>query len=462
MENQSREKEFNLALKNNDIKKIKNIFDKTHKADIAIFINEINNVNKLNFILNNIDNSLIASLFVELNSKTQKLIINLLTIEKLTQIFNKIFIDDLVDIIKKMPTNIIYKILKSCSKERKEEIKNIINYKDDVAGSIMTTEFIELNDNVSVKNAINYIRKIGKQSETIYTIFIKNEQNKFIGVCNLEDLIFANSEDQTLNEIKHKELLYVNADTDREKVVQIFKKYDLTTLAVINKKMNLIGIITVDDIMDAAEKETNEDIELQAGVIPLNDEYQNVNAFKMALKYAPWLIILIVFDVFSGMIISKCENRIREIIVLATFIPVVMDTSGNSGGQTCSVIIRYMSLKELSSKDFFKIFLKELKTSFFTGFIVAITSFIIFVFEMFIGLIDNNDAKIIPIAIVVSITLFFSIVIAKFFGCAIPFIAKKLKKDPAIISEPFVTTLADFSALIIYFSIVTLLTNFIK
>ena len=459
-----KEAEFNKALDSRDVKKMRELFSKVPTVDLAEFADNIEDPSKLTFIFKVVKSELTADFFTELDDDTQEALLKVFSDNELVELINKSYTDDIVDVLEDMPANLVSRALKACPKERREAVNKLLNYKDDTAASIMTTEYLEFRHDMLIKDALEYIHNNGRKAETVYTIFLRDEKRNLIGTCDLDEVLFANPE-QKLSEIKNSEFLFVKVDTDQEEVALIFKKYDLNAIAVVNNEQKLVGVITFDDIMDVIEKEASEDIALQAGVMPLKDEYQDVGPFKMALKCAPWLIILIIVGVFSSLVISKFEDKIKEIVVLAAFIPVIMDTGGNAGGQTCSMVIRSLALKEFTTKDFWKIVWKELRTAMLTGAMVAIASFALFIAEMSIpGLINYPNATItqkVIVSAVVSFTLFFAIVIAKFVACILPFIAKKFKKDPALMSEPFVTTIVDFTALLIYFGIVTIALKFV-
>ena len=454
--------EFIDALNKRDVKKMRALFNNVPTVDLAEFANEIDEPSKLTFIFKSVPSELTADFFTELDDKTQEALLKIFSDDQLVKLINESYTDDIVDCLEDMPANLVTRALKLVPKDRRDSVNRLLNYKEDTAASIMTTEYFELHSDITVEEAIKIIREKGKKAETVFTLFLRDKHRTLVGTVDLDDLIFANPK-QKLEEIKNKEFLFTKVDTDQEEVADKFKKYDLHALAVVNNEQKLVGVITVDDIMDVIERETSEDIALQSGVIPLKDEYDDVPAWRMALKCAPWLIILIIIGVFSSLVISKFEDKIKQIVVLAAFIPVIMDTGGNAGGQTCSIIIRSLALKEFNVKDFWKVVWKEIRVAIMTGLMVAIVSFGAFIAEMSIpGLINFEDGTIsqkVVVAAIVASTLFFAILIAKFVACILPFIAKKFKKDPALMSEPFVTTIVDFCALLIYFGIVTLVLN---
>ena len=464
------EEEFFTALNNHDVIKMRTIFNIVPTVDLAEIANKTEEPSKLTFIFKVVKSELTSDFFTELNDDTQEKLLMVFSDEELVKLLNESYTDDIVDFLEDMPANLISKALVKVPKDKREAVNKLLNFKEDTAASVMTTEFFELHSDMKVKDAMEVIRAKGKQAETIYTLFLVDDKKNLVGIASLDDLIFADPNEK-LFDIKEKEFLFTTASTDQEEVAQMFKKYDLHALAVVNKEQKLIGVITVDDVMDVIEKETNEDIALQAGVIPLDDQYKEVGAVRMALKCAPWLIILIVVGFFSSLILSKFQDKIAATAILAAFIPVIMDTGGNSGSQTSSVIVRSLAIREFHTKDFWKILWKEIRTAMLTGAIVAVVAFGIFMAEMSIpNLIEYKTSTGEPATVVqklivsaiVSGTLFCSICISKTLGCIIPFLAKKLKADPAIVSSSTVTTIVDITSLLVYFGILSLFVQFIN
>ena len=454
------EEEFFLSLKQHNKRKLEKIFKENLTIDLAEIVNNYDNKQDLIFIFQNIDPHLSSYFFVKLNEKTQEILIKLLDDKEINKIINYIYSDDIINILKKLPVSLHKKILINCSKEKYNIIRKLLNYKENSAASLITTEYVELFEDMTVNEALNVIRQIGKNAITIYTIFLKDKNNDISGICGLNKIIFAENNEKLIS-IKESNFIYVNKDTDQEEVAKKIKKYNLNVIPVINNK-KLIGIITVDDIIDIIEKETNEDIELQAGIIPLKDNFYDINSFKMAINYSPWLIILIIASIFSSMLLSIYEEKLKNFIFLAAFIPVILDTCGNSGGQTCSVIIRSLAIDNtlINKKNFLFFFLKEIKTSFFTALIVSFASFFIFFAEIKFGLINNNGFNSGLISLIVSISLFVSLFFSKILGFIMPILSKKIGKDPALMSEPMVTTISDFLGILFFFKITSLFLNF--
>ncbi|MCQ2796186.1 MAG: magnesium transporter [Bacilli bacterium] len=456
---EKKESEFNHALTSRDVKKMRALFNKVPTVDLAEFADKVEDPSSLTFIFKVVPSELTADFFTELNDDTQEALLKIFSDAQLVELINKSYTDDIVDVLEDMPANLVTRALKFVPKERREAVNKLLNYKEDTAASIMTTEYFQFHSDIKVSEAMKIIREKGKSKETIYTIFLRDDKRTLVGTVDLDDLIFADP-NQTLDEIKNKEFLFTQADTDQEEVAAKFKKYDLHALAVVNKEQKLVGVITFDDIMDVMEQETSEDIALQSGVVPLKDEYVETKPWRMALKCAPWLIVLIVIGVFSELVLSQFQEKLAIVPALIFFIPVLMDTGGNAGGQTCGLIIRALALKEFEVKDFPKVVWKEIKTAALTGLIVSSFAFCVFLIEFSIpGLIktDFTDfTRPLIVSGIVALALFCAIVLSKFVACALPFLAVRLKKDPALTSQPFVTTIVDVCSLLIYFGIFTI------
>ncbi|MCQ2794555.1 MAG: magnesium transporter, partial [Bacilli bacterium] len=361
-----KEGEFFDALEKRDVKHMRELFNKVPTVDLAEFADQVDDPVKLAFIFKTVKSELTADFFTELDDDTQEALLHVFSDAELVELINKSYTDDIVDVLEDMPANLVSRALSLCPKDRRESVNKLLNYKEDTAASIMTTEYLAFHSDVKVGDAIKAIREAGRKAETVYTIFLRDDKRNLVGTCDLDDLIFAQPE-QTLYEIRNQEFLYTKVDTDQEEVAAKFKKYDINALAVVNNDLKMVGVITVDDIMDVMEKETSEDIALQSGVVPLKDEYVDTKPWRMALKCAPWLIVLIIIGVFSELVLSQFQERLMVVPALIFFIPVLMDTGGNAGGQTCGLIIRALALKEFEVKDFPKVVWKEIKTAAITG-----------------------------------------------------------------------------------------------
>ncbi len=438
------------------IKEIRNLFENVPSIDIAEVCDQINDISKLVFIFKTVKSEYTAELFTELSAEKKEELIKVMSDTELVNLLDEQFTDDIVDFIEDLPSNLVNRVLKNVDKEKRSDINRLLNYKENTAGSIMTTEYLELLDTIKVDEAIKTIRKIGKEKETVFTLFIRDEKRNLVGVLGLDDLVFA-KESETLSDIMSVDFQTVNVNTDQEEVAQIFKRYDLHAIAVLNEDKRLTGIITIDDVVDVIEQEATEDISKMSLVSPIEDSYLKTKVLKMALKSAPWLVCLMILGVFTSMILSSAQDYLGLLPILTVFIPVLMDTGGNSGGQSITLIIRGLAVGELTVKDYAKILWKELRVGFIVAAVVSIFAFLWFLAEMYIGIIDPGEGyetftNRALLSACVSITLFLTVVIAKIIGASLPILAKLIKLDPALISSPFVTTIVDVCSLLIYFA----------
>ena len=450
-------------IKEKNVKEIRKIFEVVPTIDIAEACDDFEDISYLIFIFKIVKSEYTADLFTELSSESKEDLILAMSDAELAKILESQFADDIVDDLEDLPANLVTRVLKNVPKERRESINRLLNYKDNTAGSIMTTEFLTLLDNLSADEAINMIRNEGKTKETIYTIFVIDNRRNLVGTLDLDDLIFANG-DEKISDIMNMDYVTTNVMDDQEEVANLMKRYDLNAIAVLNNENRLIGLITVDDIVDVIEQEATEDMSKMAGVAPLENSYLETKTLKMALKCAPWLMILLILGTFSSMILSKFENALSALPILVPFVTVLMDTGGNAGGQTTTLIVRGLAVQEFEPRDYLKILWKELRVAFLTGLMVCIFSTIWFLGEMYLNIISFDGYEIanevlygwplflarLEIALLVSTTLFLGIIVAKFVGTSLPMLVASLKKDPALISSPFVTTIVDVCSLLIY------------
>lgn len=450
-------------IKNRQVAKLRQLFESVPTIDLAEVANDIDDIRDLVFIFKTVKSDYTAEFFTDLSSEIQEKLIHLFTDTELVTLVNASYTDDIVDFMEEMPANLVSRILKVVDKKTRSDINRLLNYKDNTAGSIMTTEYIELSSEITIKDAIEKIRTIGQDAETIYTIFIIDKKRNFIGTVDLDQFVFSKPE-QTLDEIADKAAITVGVNTDQEDVASIFKRYDLNAIPVLNEDQRLTGIITIDDIVDVIEQEATEDMSKMALVTPLEDSYKDTGVIKMALKTTPWLLVLMVLAVFSSMVLSSFQDEMSSLAILSVFIPVLMDTAGNSGGQTIALMIRGLAVGEFTPKDFRHILWKEFRVSLLVGLMVSVFSFIWFIIEMYLGIIFYEPTGFVGAALLiermkisglVSLTLLITIILSKLLGVTIPLIVKAMKKDPALISAPFISTVVDVTALLIYFFITT-------
>ena len=391
---------------------------------------------------------LAAEVFVEMDSDTQEYLISKFTDTELKNILDEIYIDDTVDIVEEMPANVVTRILKNSHPESRMAINQLLSYPKDSAGSIMTIEFVSLRPNMTVKEAFDHLRKIGTESETIYTCYV-TENKKLLGVVSVYQLILS-SPDALVSDIMTGNVISVTTSEDREIAASLLTKYDFLALPVVDNENRLVGIITVDDAIDVISEEDEEDIQKMSAITPTDRPYMKTSAITIWLTRIPWLMILMLSATFTGIIISSFEKALAAQVVLTAFIPMLMGTGGNAGSQASVTVIRGLSLGELQFSDIFKVLFKEMRVSFLCGISLAAATFIK------ILLIDNlllSSGIPTDIAAVVCLTMAVTVILAKLIGCSLPLIAGKIGFDPAVMASPFITTIVDALSLLVYFSV---------
>ena len=389
-----------------------------------------------------------ADVFSYMEPDLQEKLINSLTDKELKNVLDELFMDDTVDLVEEMPSNVVKRILRSVSKEDRKTINELLKYPDDSAGSIMTTEFIDLKVNMTVDKAFEKIKKIGIKKETVYTCYVLDIRREIIGSVDIKDLLLADR-DILIKDIMETNVIAVNTLDDKEEVVKQFDKYDVMALPVVDKEERLVGIITVDDAIDVLQEETTEDFELMAAMTPTEDSYFKTSVFSHAKNRILWLLILMLSSAVTGAIITHYENAFAAIPVLVSFIPMIMGTGGNCGSQSSTLIIRGMAIDEISLKDFAKAIWKELRVSLLVGLVLAVVNGIRI-------MIQYNDFML---SIVLGLTLIATVILAKLLGCVLPMLAKKFKLDPAIMASPLITTIVDTCSILIYFAIAVNIMN---
>ena len=383
-----------------------------------------------------------VEVFSYLDKEMKQNIIQLITDNEIKDIIDKLFLDDTVDFIEELPSHIVKKVLKNTSKEKRELINQFLKYDENSAGSIMTIEFLDLKESMTVKEAINYIRYECSKKEDVDTCFIIDKNRKLKGTLPLKQLILKN-EDDVLENIMDKNIISTKTIEDREIVSSDFKKYDLTCMPVVDIENRLVGIITVDDIIDIIDQENTEDIQRMAAMHPNEKPYLKTPVTELAKNRVIWLLVLMISATITGSIIKQFDDVLQSVVILAAFIPMLMDTGGNAGSQSSTLVIRGLALGDIKIKDYLKVMWKEFRVSLIVATILSTVNF------LRIYLLEKTDLMI---TLTVSGSLFFTVIIAKVVGSLLPIIAKKLKFDPAIMASPLITTIVDAFALIVYFS----------
>lgn len=433
-----------------NINELRSVFDEYNSVDLAEIVSLLE-IKKTVFIFKTVPSYLTAEVFSYLDADYKEELVGFLTGKDIKNIMEELFSDDIVDFIEEMPSNIVKKVLKNIDKDLRGEVNKLLSYKENTAGSIMTIEYLELKENDSCKSALNKIRKEGRNVETISYCYIVDSKRNLKGYISLKEVLF-NEEKTKIKDIMERDIVSVKVDDDKEEVANVVKKYDLSTIPVTNNEMKMLGIITVDDIIDVIEEEATEDIEKMANMSPLEDDYFDVSAVKMYSKRIVWLIILLFASVLSTLILSKAESLISTVAILAVFMPMITASAGNAGSQTTALLIRGLSLGTIKTKDFFKALRKELLVGILVGGSLAVVCYGFLWIENLIGIIEVRENASVIFACV-SLSLMLVVIMSKCIATTLPILAKLCKLDPAVMAGPLVTTLADAMSIFIYFTI---------
>lgn len=412
------------------------------EADIAEILNELNDELLVKFF-RLLPKDIAAKTFAFLELDNQQTIINSLTDKEAAKIIDNMFADDATDLLEEMPANVVQQILSKTTPETRKDINHLLMYPADSAGSIMTVEFMDIKDLMNVKEAINKIKKEAVDKETIDFCYVLDNSRKLVGIVSLKQLILATDE-MLIKDLMEIEPTVVNTLTDQEEVANMFKKYDLTTMPVVDSENRLVGIITIDDIVDIIEEETTEDIEKMAAITPTDKPYLKLSLLDIYKSRMPWLLFLMISATFTGKIISSYETALASYAILTVFIPMIMGTGGNAGGQASVTIIRALSLDEVEFKDIFKVLLKECTIGLICGITLAVCNFI----KLLVV-----DQVSVTFALIVCLALLLTVLIAKIIGAILPILADKIHLDPAVMANPIITTIVDALSLVVYFQI---------
>ncbi len=415
-------------------------------ADIADILEEMEPEEQLK-MFRILPKSMAADVFSYLDIENQQYVITSLSDRDAANIINNLMADDAKDLVEEMPANVVKRLLANANAETRRDINHLLRYPEDSAGSIMTVEYVDLKENLTVEQAIARIRKVGVDSETINICYVLDKERHLVGTVALRYLLLSQP-DAIIGEIMHENIISLHTLMDQEEVARQFKKYDFTSMPVVDNEDRLVGIITVDDVVDILEEETTEDIEKMAAIMPSDKPYMKMTVWEAYKKRIPWLLLLMISATFTGKIITSFEDALSRYVVLTAFIPMLMDTGGNAGGQASATIIRGISLNEIEFKDWFVVVWKEVRTAVLCGLTLAVCNFIkLLIFDR-VG---------VSVALVVCATLLMAVMVAKFVGSSLPILAKKIGMDPAVMASPFITTIVDAISLLIYFRVATLL-----
>ena len=418
-------------------------------ADIAILADDLDDEKTLPLLFRLLPKEQAAEVFVELESDQQELLIRGFSNTELKEVLDELYLDDTVDIVEEMPANVVKRILKHSDPDMRKSINEILKYPEDSTGSIMTTEFVDLKETMTVEDALKRIRRTGPDKETINVCYVVDPARKLLGIVSLRTILLSD-EDDIIEDIMETHVISVGTLEDKEDVAQTFSKYDFIALPVVDKEDRLVGIITVDDAMDVMEAEATEDMEKMAAITPTDKPYLKTGVVSTFKARIPWLLLLMVSATFTGLIIANFENSLAVLPVLTAYIPMLMDTGGNCGSQSSVTVIRAISLSEVDFSDIFRIIWKELRVALLCGVVLAVANFgkMMLVDRLLLG----NTSLSPMVAAVVCGTLVCTIACAKFVGCSLPLLAKKIGLDPAVMASPFITTIVDALSLLIYFA----------
>ena len=437
------EKEIFLQLlEKKEYKTVKNMLDVMNSVDIAQLLSELEE-KELALAFRLIAKDKAADTFAEMENSMQAYLVEIFTEKELRRILDDLYMDDTVDMLEELPANLVNRILKNVSVEKRNLINVLLNYPEDSAGSIMTTEYVKLKKKDTVKEALALIKKTGIHKETIYTCYIL-ENRKILGIVSAKDLLIMDDE-MTMEELMETEVISVHTQTDKEEVARLFSKYNFLAIPVLDEGERMVGIVTVDDAIDVMVDEATEDMTKMAAIVPSENGYMETSVFRHAKDRIPWLFILMFSATITGIITLRYQNLFSEMPLLVSFMPMLMDTGGNCGSQSSTLMIRGIALDQIKFRDIFKVMFKEFRISIICGFVLGIAN------ALRVFIMHRN----ILLALVIGVSLFFTIMIAKLIGCTLPLLAKQVRLDPALMASPLITTLVDACSITIYFLIAT-------
>ena len=435
---------FIKLLAQREFKAVRSILDVMNEVDIASLLSTLSD-KELALAFRLIPKDKAAEVFSNMDTSMQTYLVTMFTEKELKELLDDLYMDDTVDMLEELPANLVKRILATVSASDRSMINQLLNYPEDSAGSIMTTEYVDLREEMTVGQAMAHIKKTGIHKETIYTCYI-TERRKLVGIVSAKDLM-TTDDDVPIKDLMETEIISVYTHSDQEQVAQLFTKYDLLALPVIDQDGRMVGIVTFDDAMDVMVDEATEDITKMAAINPSEKTYFETSVLQHAKNRIPWLLILMFTSIITGTIITRYENAFAAIPLLVSFIPMLMDTGGNCGSQSATLIIRGIALDEIRFTDLFKVMFKEFRISLIVGAFLAVANGV----RIFIQYHNTG------LAVVIACSLMGTVIMAKLVGCILPLLAKKVNLDPAIMASPLITTLVDTFSILIYFNIATVL-----
>ena len=448
--------ELKGLLESKQFRQLKEALTDMNEADIATFMEDLP-PEKTVLVFRMLPKGVATDVFAFLESDQQEDIINNITDKEISHIIEDLYVDDAVDMLEELPAGVVQRVLKNAKPDTRNLINEFLKYPDNSAGSIMTTEYIGIRKNITVEEAFDYIRKHGVDKETIYTCYVKDEKRVLIGVVTVKDLLLADYS-TVIADLMDTNVIKATTTQDREEVVDLFNKYDFLSLPVVDNEGRLVGIITVDDVVDVMEEEATEDFEKMAAMLPSEKPYLKTSIWELSKNRLPWLLVLMFSSMLTGGILGRYEEAFQVLPILVTFVPMLTDTGGNAGSQSATMVIRGMAVGEIELKDGLKVILKEIGVGLVCGFILAAANFIRLYLQLRGKVISGTTlASPIMISLTVVISVFFTVLLSKISGAVLPMLAEKFKLDPAIMASPLITTIVDAFSLIIYFQIAALL-----
>ena len=451
--------ELFALLEQRKIKELRQTLAEMNEFDISEFLGEIweEDTQRMAMVFRLLSKEIAAAVFANLEVEEQETIINSITDTELAGIIEELYVDDAVDMMEELPANVVKRVMRTATPETRNLINQYLKYPENSAGSIMTAEFVDLKKYMSVREAFARIRKIGEDKETIYVCYVTSAKRKLEGVITVKKLLLSD-DDTILEDIMDRNVIYATTTDDQEEVSEQISDYDLIAIPVVDKEGCLVGIVTVDDVIDVMEQEATEDIEKMAGITPSDKPYSRTSAVDIWKNRIPWLMFLMLSATFTGMIVTHFEDALATQVALAAFMPMLLGTGGNSGSQASTAVIRSLSLGDIEPADVLKVIWKELRVAFLCGLSLAAANFIkmLLVDRMLL----NNDAVTLMVAATVSLTIVFVVMFAKVVGSTLPIVAEKIGVDPAVMASPLISTITDAVSLLIYFTIAKALLHF--
>lgn len=423
-------------------KAVRSILDVMNEVDIASLLSELDD-KELALAFRLISKDKAAEVFANMNNSMQTYLVEMFTEKELRELLDDLYMDDTVDLLEELPANLVTRILDTVSQSERNMINLLLNYPDDSAGSIMTTEYVGLRQSMTVEESMAHIKRTGIHKETIYTCYV-TDKRKLIGIVTAKELM-TSDDNAVISDLMETEIISVSTHTDKEEVAQLFRKYDLLAIPVLDAEGLMVGIVTFDDAMDVMVEEATEDITKMAAMSPSEQSYFETSVFSHAKHRIAWLLVLMFSATLTGTIITKYEDAFAAIPLLVSFIPMLMDTGGNCGSQSSTLIIRGIALNEIQFRDIFRVMFKEFRVSIIVGVVLALANGVRI-------LIMYHDMSL---ALVIGLSLSVTIVISKLIGCMLPLLAKKVNLDPAIMAAPLITTMVDTCSILVYFNIAT-------